>query len=201
MAHISTANTKLGCIPSVNLPPVETCLCDAPCIAHCYARKGRFRFPSVRKTLEYNWQEWRNKPVDYMNSVIQACINVRYFRWHSSGDIPSRFYLHMMCVTAKICPEVRFLCFTKKYELVNSYLETYGSLPENLCMVFSAWGDFIPENPHNLPVAYVELSSGEGACHIPDDAIECCGSCFDCIRTDASCWHLNNGQSVKFKQH
>lgn len=202
MAHISLSNTKLGSIPSINLPPIVTCRSDAPCAKSnvCYACNGRFRFKNVKQTLISNFEEWSLDPGKYMQSVIDACTNVRFFRWHSAGDIPDEFYLTMMCLVAKMCPEVHFLCFTKKYELVNHYFEK-AHKPENLNIIFSAWGNLIPENPNNYPVAYVRLKSGEGADLIPENAIPCSGSCNECIRDEMNCWKLKPGMSVVFNQH
>lgn len=200
MAHISTSNSKLGSIPSINLPPIVTCRPDAPCKQNCYACKGRFCFRNVKKTLELNHAEWKNSPKEYAKSVIDACANVRFFRWHSAGDIPDADYLKMMCWVANLCPEVHFLCFTKKYELVDSYAAAHG-IPKNLNIVYSAWGNLIPENPHHFPTAYVRLKSGEGAEHIPASAIQCSGYCEKCIRNDMNCWRLMPGMSVVFNQH
>lgn len=200
MAHISLSNSKLGSIPSINLPPIVTCRPDAPCKSTCYACNGRFRFKNVKQTLESNFEEWKSDPGKYMQSVIDACTNVRFFRWHSAGDIPDEFYLTMMYIIAGMLKEVRFLAFTKKYDLVNSYISKFGK-PDNLSIVLSAWGNMVPENPHNLPVAYVLLKSGEGEDRIPARAVPCSGSCNECIKDEMNCWKLKPGMSVVFKQH
>lgn len=200
MAHISLSNSKLGSIPSINLPPVVTCRPDAPCKSTCYACNGRFRFKNVKQTLESNFEEWKSDPRKYMQSVIDACTNVRFFRWHSAGDIPDEFYLSMMYTIARMLKEVRFLAFTKKYDLVNSYISRFGK-PDNLSIVLSAWGNMVPENPYNLPVAYVLLKSGEGEDRIPARAVLCSGSCNECIKDEMNCWKLKPGMAVVFKQH
>lgn len=200
MAHISLSNSKLGSIPSINLPPIVTCRPDAPCKSTCYACNGRFRFKNVKQTLESNLEEWKSDPGKYMQSVINACANVRFFRWHSAGDIPDESYLAMMCRVAFSQPEVHFLCFTKKHEMVNLYVSRYGK-PKNLNIIFSAWGDFVPENPHNFPMAYVLLKSGEGEDRIPARAVPCSGSCNECIKDEMNCWKLNPGMCVVFKEH
>lgn len=200
MAHISLSNSKLGSIPSINLPPIVTCRPDAPCKKTCYACNGRFRFKNVKQTLVQNLEEWKADAGKYMQSVIDACTNVRFFRWHSAGDIPDEFYLSMMCLVAKMLPEVHFLCFTKKYELVNDYFGK-ANKPKNLNIIFSVWGNLVPENPHNFPTAYVRLKSGEGENLIPKTAIPCSGSCNECIRDEMNCWKLKPGMSVVFNQH
>ena len=200
--HISRGITKLGAaIPSVNLPPGETCRPDAPCFRLCYARKGRFSFSHTRDLLQQNLDLWLNDPERYEREVECGAYTSRFFRFHSSGDIPDGPYLDMMIRVADKCPDTSFLCFTKKYELVNSFINLRGiqAMPPNLRIVFSAWGSFLPDNPYNLPVAYIKLRKEPAA--IPEDARMCSGYCGECVATGRSCWTLNPGESVYFNQH
>ena len=199
--HISKGVTKLGAdIPSVSLPPVCTCRPDAPCVAKCYARKGRWCFSHNKSLLQKNIDIWNEDPAMFQRDIIISAFHSRFFRWHSSGDIPDMKYLEMMVDTAKRLPDTKFLCFTKKFEMVNEYLNIHKSFPENLRMVFSAWGSFIPENPHNLPMAYVQFKNGETD-GIPTDAFQCKGYCGECTLNGSSCWTLNDGASVVFDEH
>ena len=198
--HISNGISKLGCsIPSVNLPAGCTCRADAPCRKKCYALKGRFAFSHTKELLSRNLEIWRDDPAFFEKQVEIAAFKSRFFRWHSAGDIPDAAYLAMMVRVAKHLSGTRFLAFTKKYELINDYISKNGSLPENLTIVLSAWGAFLPENPHNLPIAYVRLR--HDACDIPSDAFQCPKYCGDCVMTGCSCWDLKNGQSVCFDEH
>ena len=105
----------------------------------------------------------------------------------------------MMVRVALEVPGTRYLCFTKKYELVNDFLAAGNSIPDNLTIVLSAWGDWKPDNPYNLPMAYVKLKKQES--DIPADAKECPSFCGKCAATKNSCWNLKCGESVCFKQH
>lgn len=201
--HISRSITKLGNeIPSVNLPPVITCRCNAPCASSrkCYAMKGRFAFRRNKAYLRENLEAWKETPDKFKRAVIETAFCHRFFRWHSSGDIPDAGYLEMMVSVATRLPGTRFLCFTKKYELINEYLNVHNTFPENLRIVLSAWGSFIPENPHNLPMAYVKFKD-EQECCIPQDAFPCKNYCGDCVMSGCSCWDLKNGESVCFNEH
>lgn len=199
--HISKGVTKLGAdIPSVSLPPICTCRKDAPCAKKCYARKGRWCFSHNRSLLQKNIDIWREEPKLFQRDVISAAFHSRFFRWHSSGDIPDMKYLEMMVDTANKLPFTQFLCFTKKYEMVNEYLDIHNSFPKNLCVVFSAWGSFIPENPYQLPMAYVRFKD-ESVNHIPGNAIQCNNYCGDCVMSGCSCWDLKPGESVCFNEH
>lgn len=190
--HISRGNTKLGAdIPSVNLPAGCTCREDAPCFKKCYARKGRFSFPHNRELVEMNLRVWQEEPIQYQRDVMIAAFKSKFFRWHSSGDIPDAEYLQMMVDVARRLPDTKFLCFTKKYELVNAYIEGAGDLPANLSIVFSAWGNWQPENPFGLPVAYIRFRKDQA--DIPQHAFQCPKYCGDCVMTGCSCWDLKRG--------
>lgn len=202
--HISLGNSKLGkAIPSVNLPVCMSCRKDAPCFNKCYGQKGRFRFGNVQNTLDRNWHVWSTDPERFENEVCIGAYTAKFFRWHSVGDIPSMEYLAMMVRIARRLPGTRFLCFTKRFELVNQYIreieEAGESMPENLVMVFSAWGNWMPENPHNLPVAYIRFKKAET--FVPENAMECKKFCGACVMGEKSCWQLGCGQSVVFNEH
>lgn len=198
--HISNSISKLGAtIPSVNLPPIETCDLQAGCHQKCYAMRGRFRFKNVKDVVRRNLDIWKNDPDGFERDVEIAAFPARFFRYHSSGDIPDGAYLRMMVRVAERCPGTSFLCFTKKFRIVNEFIDSGGVIPANLHIVYSAWGDFIPENPHNFPVAYVKFKDRES--YIPKDAMPCQGYCGDCVQTERSCWDLKPGQSVCFDEH
>lgn len=197
--HISTKISKLGTgIPALNLPAGITCRTDAPCKKKCYACKGHFIFKNVKESCMRNFRIWQNDPIRFEKEVIGIAQFMQYFRWHSSGDIVNAKYLQMMVRVAKECTATKFLAFTKQYEIVNAYLNAGNLLPENLSIVYSAWGDFIPENPHNLPMAYVRFKKGE--CMIPEYAMECTGYCGECV-SGKSCWNMNKGEAVVFNEH
>lgn len=202
LVHISTTNTKLGtAIPTVNLPPIITCRPDAPCKRVCYACKGRFRFPNVVKSLQNNLNTFLNDPEVFFGviSLYLQAVPYKYFRWFSSGDIVNDQFFEGMVKIAETHKGTRFLCFTKRFEIVNKYLDRNGKIPENLIVVLSNWNDFRCENPYNLPTSWVELKNVE--CEIPADAKVCNGFCGECVNTKCSCWDLKQGESVRFKQH
>lgn len=200
---ISLTNSKLGgAIPSINLPPLQTCRENAPCAKLCYARKGNWTYNNVKKSHLNNLEHFKTNSEDFFNEIIKTLNNgdilYRFFRWHSSGDIPNLTYLMGMVRVARECPQTKFLAFTKKFELVNMYLSINVELPSNLKIVYSAWDkNFEVPNPYNLPVTYVMFKNEEDNPQIPEFAIPCVGKCYQC----KSCWTLERGQSVVFKQH
>ena len=199
MQIITTNNSKLGGqIAQVNMPVGITCREDAPCFNGCYARKGHFVFPKVRQSQIEKYEMYKKNPKKFFEQIDaeMSFIPYKYFRWHSSGDIPDLTYLKLMCWLARRHKETRFLCFTKKWEIADVYFQECHK-PSNLIIVYSAWKDFQPVNPHNFPTAWVDF--GDGDENIPEFAYECTGSCADCPGTH--CWHMHKGDAVVFHKH
>lgn len=200
---ISLSNQKLGgFIPSVNLPPIITCRTDAPCAKNCYACKGHFLYTNVKQSHLDNLQAYTNNASGYFQDIIDFIKNglviYKFFRWHSSGDIVDADYFNGVVKVADACKSTRFLVFTKKFEIVNSFIENGGEMPENLAVVFSAWdNNFEVKNPYNLPVAYVDFSDKNKNPEIPVTAFRCGGNCEKCL----TCWSIQKGQATVFNQH
>lgn len=201
---ISVTNSKLGHqIPSVSLPPELSCRKDAPCARMCYGKKGNFTYSNVKKSFLSNWEAYQSDPVAYFDFIERylcgGLVSYKYFRWHSVGDIPDVGYLAGMIRVANRCPSVRFLCFTKRFDMINAWVESgLTPIPDNLKIVFSAWGKgFRVPNPHGFPVAHVRFRDASRNSEIPELAIPCGGKCPECL----ACWSLKPGQSVFFDQH
>lgn len=191
---VSPGNQKMGAVPSVSLPPVATCLPGCPCAAKCYAAKMCRLRSNVLAAYQRNWDAWKQSPDGFAVQVIAAAIPVRYFRWHVSGDIPDDTYFQMMCHVARSCPHTNFLAFTKRWDLVNPFAD---QIPKNLKIVYSAWGDFLPENPHGFPVAHV-IFRGE----TPNPSWKICGgNCTECICKGIGCWELTHNDHIAFYEH
>lgn len=198
---VQPGNSKLGYnVGCVNLPAGITCRTDAPCKVGCYAQKGRFIFQNVKDCAMANYEKYLDTPDEYFDNIRMQLklIPYSFFRWHSSGDIVDMGYLIGMIKLAKEIQRTRFLCFTKKYELVNQWISSNGNLPNNLIIVFSAWGEWIPHNPYNLPMSYVRFKEDD---ELPKDGIECNNYCGDCCSQEKGCWFLTHGESVIFNKH
>ena len=196
-AKVSNTNSKLGGqIYSINLPPVVTCRSDAPCFKGCYACKGNWLFPNVKNSLQHNLEAYKSNPALFFESVAAQTALVRFCRWHSSGDIVDMQYFEGMCKVARKNKETHYLCFTKKYEIINEFLSKGKRIQKNLSIVFSAWSNWIPENPYDLPMTYVYGKEFNNEL-IPKDAIPCGGKCETC----QACWTLKKGQHVYFLKH
>lgn len=191
---ISAANSKMGAVSSVSLLPYITC--PFKC-AECYAAKLAAMRPNVRDAYARNTAIAQADPVAYFAQVYYAARGVRFFRWHVSGDIINAGYFRNMVKIAETLPHTEFLAFTKRYSIVNSFIENGGEIPANLHIIFSAWDGFEMPNPHNLPTAEVVRPGNDPA---PDWKI-CGGNCFDCACRGVGCWQLKNGETIAFKLH
>lgn len=212
--NISKGNTKMGRVFSVSLPPVSSCIEGAPCAQICYARKSYRMYPSVRKAWDENLQLYRNNHERYFESIIEQLWKLinkskKYsflFRWHVSGDIQDIDYVYGMIQVAHRFPSVRFLCFTKNYEVMAGVNQR--SLPDNLKIVLSIWPNHPQEHILNsiiekFPAAYIKSAEGCSAkkvvepLNIPDSAVKCSGRCDSCVE----CFSLRAGDSVFFHTH
>lgn len=195
---VSKGNSKMGAVPSVSLPSVVTCRVCA-CSKKCYARKLERLRPSVAKAYKNNLTVLQTEPDTYWREVEAAIMMSRFFRFHVSGDIPDATYFYRMIEVAIRQPHCEILCFTKKYEIVNGYLETGRELPRNLHIIFSGWVGLQMVNPFLLPEAHVKYRDGSTTARI--DALKCGGNCTECAITEDGCWSLQNGSQVVFDEH
>ncbi len=199
MDLITTSNTKLGgSIAQLNMPKGISCRSDAPCSKTCYCNKGKIAMPNVVRGHLTRYEMYLANPTAFFQRLSSELymIPFKYFRWHSAGDIVDEQYLDLMCKLARQHKSTHFLCFTKKYELVNEYLNHHKK-PSNLVLCLSNWGDWRVENPHNLPESFVDF--GKGNDNIPEFAYECPGHCSECPGTH--CFHMRKGDSVMFHKH
>ena len=200
----STRNEKLKNIISIDYIPEMTCKRSYPCWNHCYARKGAFNYSNVikRKILNtINFYKHPKKHFDKIDAIIKfnyAC-GVDYVRFFGSGDIPNAGYMDYVFDLCSKNKKVKFLIYTKKYEIINQKLDEYVQ-PKNLTIVFSSWLGVKFDNPHHLPVARIELEK------IPESEkaflCDCSNNqkqkhCRKCLK----CWKLKSNESVIFKLH
>ena len=130
--NVSNTNSKLGAaILSINLPAGATCRADAPCKKNgCYAMKGTWLYPNVKNSLQQNLNAYLMNPKLYFESIATQTVLARFVRWHSAGDIVDANYFEGMCKVARKNKGVHYLCFTKKYEIINDYLAKGKRIPK-----------------------------------------------------------------------
>jgi len=196
---ISAGNSKLGSIPSVSLPSGVTCIADCDCGKKCYAKRIERLRKSVRLAYQHNYQLLNNSPDIYWREVEASIMMSRFFRFHVSGDIPDIDYLNRIFEIANRNRHCEILCFTKKFDIVNTYLESITWYPPNLHLVFSGWRNLEMSNPYELPEAHVRYKDGYTTAR--EDAIECNGNCTECAMVNGGCWSLKRGEQVVFNEH
>lgn len=200
MAILSPGNIKLGKVLNVSLPPIVSCNgCSDYCGTKCYSMKAYRMYPAVRNNWDSNLALAKDNLDNYFTRILHEILKKRaapkYFRWHVSGDILSLTYFKGMCAVAVALPYVKFLCFTKQYNILNEYVKGEEEIPSNLQIVFSAWPGLPLNNPHNFRVAWMQDGTED---RIPSNAMHCPGNCETC----GACFSLNEiGKDAVFELH
>jgi len=189
----------MGAVASVSLLPLLTCpdRCTGTCGKLCYAAKLSNLRPVVCTAYAINTALAIHRPELYWQGIVDAVRKVKWFRFHVSGDIINMEYLKQMIHIANTNQHCEILCFTKRYEIINDYLEHGGSLPSNLHLLMSGWDQLIPTNPFHLPETNVILKGKEPQ---PNWTL-CGGNCFNCACHDTGCWTAQPGEIIAFHQH
>lgn len=130
------------------------------------------------------------------------------WRYFTIGDIPDSRFVDCMVELAKANPDVSFWTYTKKYGIVNRWIDKNGKLPDNLVIVFSHWmnkdGTYFPmPNPHNLPTSEFIPIGREDLLETVTWVCPCSdptwiGTCSTC---EHRCGTLKKGQSMALKEH
>lgn len=200
---ISQGNTKMGKVASVSLLPILTCpaRCNGTCGDKCYAKKLALLRPTVARAYARNTAVARLAPEAFFRVVREAMKKAEYFRFHVSGDILNPEYLRSVINACEAAPHCKVLMFTKRFEMVNRYIDTEGPLPQNLHCLFSGWTNLFPTdggwNPHRLPETTVYAKDED----IRPEWTLCGGNCLDCAIHDGGCWAAKPGETIAFKIH
>ena len=195
--HTSYNNGKVK-DPCIDMIAGLTCDPNLPCYKDCYAKHGRMAMPH-NKNLRYgNLLLWKGDPKRYEREAHASLMLARHARWNADGDMPDRGYLQMVRRIGKKVKTCRMWFMTKKYKMLNQEIAENGMFPKNVQPMLSAWGDFIPDNPFNLPIFYVRLKNGRGADKIPAGTYECPHDCDICKKIKRGCPY---GESVVIDQH
>lgn len=194
----SEGNSKMQYVGSFSVMPGLTCAKNAPCGRECYAKKLVRIYPSTAKAYSDNTDMLMNKEM-YSEFVEATCkfISKKWynlFRFNVAGDFFSYEYLAACCEIAKRNKKVKFLAFTKQYDIAYKAINK-GIVPKNFNIVFSAWLDFMPENTGLVPVAYFDDGAHKEL--IDPNAKKCNGNCMNCKK----CFNLKAGKSVYFEKH
>ena len=159
---------------------------DGSICSTCYAMKGRYSFANVRNALYKRLESLKN-PLweDAMVRVLssEAVRKHGYFRWFDSGDLQSVDLLRRICNIAERTPFLKHWMPTREYRIVRDFLESGGSVPDNLLIRLSAPmidGPAPAWWPWTSAVHREKDASGQ-ACPAPQQGNECrdCRACWD----------------------
>lgn len=207
-------NEKTGNAVNVNFPIEYTCKHDCECYktGECYACNGCYQFPANQAGYTENYNYYLSSTIDEMLLTFQLVIdnvkNVSLWRYFTCGDIPDYRFFEIMVQFAKNNPAVKFWAYTKKYSIVNNWIDKNGKLPDNLKIVFSHWlnhdGSYYPmDNRHDLPTSeFIPIGKeylAETVTHIcPCSNPAVVATCATC---DCPCYELCNGQKMALLEH
>ena len=119
-----------NCITGSKLRKVKGSVC-----AKCYAMKGNFNFPSVRKNKETNLKHLES---DYFVYVMTYQLqDIKYFRWFDSGDLPHLEALKKIVQIAENTPKTKHWLPTREIKMVQKYLKS-NKFPKNLIVRVSS---------------------------------------------------------------
>lgn len=192
--YVSPGNTKTGEIPSFSLPAGKSCVPGVPCFKDgCYGRRTECFRGHVLASRQRNYvavQEDMNSTFESIHGYL-LYTRPSYFRAAVSGDMwlgsaqKSQRYLYHWMSLAKQHSDIKFLMFTKCYEL------DYSLTPSNLSVIYSAWPRY--PMPAELPdgVAGTAYMQDGTETRVPDDALECPGKCDTC----GACWDIRKTKS------
>jgi hypothetical protein len=181
--------SKLDGILSWSLQAIDTCPGSSdgngglvPACQGCYATTGNYRFANVKKPREFNREDWHR--AEWVQEMVQALGNSRYFRWFDSGDMYDVNLANKILVVMIHTPWVQHWLPTrmykfKKYEHV---LKLMQDLPNVVvrCSSDSVTGEVIPGKTTStifsdvVPAGAVECKAyqHEGKCNG-------CRACYD----------------------
>ena len=157
---ISQKNGKLGNIPQFNTLPGDeplrlqngTLLTNIKgtcgehckeCKSVCYAvRCALFHHNSVVQAWGGNTVIMRNDPEKARREIREYCQKniVKYFRFHTSGELESVEQLKLYCEICRDNADVVFYIYTKRFDLIAEYFVYENHpVPENFIINLSEW--------------------------------------------------------------
>lgn len=216
--NYSKGNSKLGeHVLNYGMDIMHTCTtCECKTKGNCYGVHGLFQFGSNMQRAAENFMFWFANGPEAMREAIQSAIDENQdcekFRHFEIGDIPNERYLAEVMIPIAIAnPGTKFWTYTKKYEIVNRFVDKYGltAIPENLTIVFSHWmnedGTYFPmDNRYSFPTSeFIPVGKEEELLphitHIcPCSNPDVIAHCEDC---DHPCHDLKHGESMALLEH
>lgn len=136
--HISQVR-KMDGIKSWSLPAGETCpgSIGSDACKGCYAKSGCYRFSNVKAVRADNKEAW--KCDSWVQTMVSALENERYFRWFDSGDMYSLNLAVKIYKVMRLTPWVNHWMPTRmyKFDVFKNIVDSMNALP-NVVVRFSS---------------------------------------------------------------
>jgi hypothetical protein len=141
MTQLFTRNSKLKKAEynTVNfgIPALKTCPEADKCKEFCYATKGAFRWPTVKKAYEYRYQATRQTNFIELATETLKKKRATHVRIHDSGDFYNKEYLYKWYEIARNLPSKTFYAYTKRVKLLK---DNESLKPKNMIIIYSLGG-------------------------------------------------------------
>jgi len=130
---------KMPC-PSINLPAASCitgslmAVIEGTTCYGCYALKGRYRFPNVKKAMNRRLEAL--KDLRWVRAMIVLMKDRPFFRWHDSGDLQSAWHLARILESCHQTPATRHWLPTREAKLLQ-FVDP-DTVPKNLIIRLSA---------------------------------------------------------------
>lgn len=128
--------------------------CDG-CEPHCYAINGAMQYhntvlPSVIQNLVLYRLDPKRFEAELDAELSKWKADEKVFRWHASGEVEFYEYLEMMMRIAEKHPEIHFYSYTKRFKMIEQYLDAHGNFPTNFVWNLSVWKNNLVESGFNM---------------------------------------------------
>lgn len=181
----SISRDAFKCITGSKLAEKEGSVCF-----NCYARKGFYRMPSVKKAMEKR-EAFFNSDT-FVEVMVELIGNDSFFRWFDSGDVAHVGMANNILDICEMTPNTRHWIPTKEYAIWKRAL-IERALPENVVLRASA--PMVDEGPllnwANTSTVHTEQPFGHEC-----QAYKNNNKCGDC----RACWDANV-PNVSYKEH
>lgn len=161
----------------------------------CYACKGRYMmFPKIREAQYRRLDAFKADPKAWVENMVKALDNERWFRWFDSGDLYSTLMLSKIVEVCERTPWCNHWLATRERGFVRTFLKK-GSFPPNLTVRVSATYPDVPAQPVDgclIGNVHKALPPVGHACPAPQQG----GQCGDC----RACWS-RDVPAVSYKEH
>lgn len=123
------------------LTNINTCQGAGACKNFCYSSGGCYTFDNCMIKHHRNLQMMLSNPFEFVEQIVEEINNkpnLKYLRWHDSGDfIPTLWVLYKTVMER--CPTVKFYAYTKMITFFNS-LKDKNDIPANFHVIYSFGG-------------------------------------------------------------